>query len=760
VSRYDYSQLSDVEFEDLVADLMRAETGDRYERFARGPDGGIDLRHLAPGERPDIVQCKHYVRSSFSQLEGSLHVESERVQKIGPRRYYVATTHPLTPRQKDRLFAMFRPFMLSAGDVLGPDDIDNMLTAHPAVERAHVKLWLTNATTLEKLLRAQTENRTAMLATQIRRSLPLYVESSAFLTAQTMLYDKSICVIVGEPGIGKTVLARMLLLDAMGKDYQPVDVSEDIDEAWSVLAAGELQVFYYDDFLGMADFREKLGKNEDHRLANFIERVSGDKSKLLVMTTRAYVLAQALRIYERLQVVDKPVRKYVLLLDAYSRLDRAKILYNHLFHSALPAARRLVFNDARAYLRIIDHANYSPRLIEAIVEAASEARSDDDIVKNAIDALDRPERIWGKAFAGHLDDVQRAVLLTLVTFSASATMQGLASAIETYCRTQAVVIGPGGFEGALKVLETTFITIDAVTPRGRLVRFRNPSIRDFVIDYLNNNPVELSPLVRSSFTFEQAQRLWLIASSVTEKAGVEGGLSQALRQMGVEYVDLLRSLLIKPGLSHAQADGPTEIPASVLRESRLAFLLSIASDERFSSGRDWLVSEVAKVVDAWSRGDGQSEKFGLLIEAAQKADYLPKALVADLIAAAKRLLQGQIGSAESWRRLVDFHEDWADLFSEDEWSTTQSEFGAFLTDELAQWPYPDDLGTLEHCADALGFALPDEFEEAKEREAHDRSEAETRAEDEWRDRGPTFEPRHEASDDEIEAMFDRLADHA
>jgi hypothetical protein len=63
-----FSALSDIEFEGLVGDLLAAELSTPIDRFSAGPDGGVDLRWKAAPDGNGVGQCKHYLRSSFSQL--------------------------------------------------------------------------------------------------------------------------------------------------------------------------------------------------------------------------------------------------------------------------------------------------------------------------------------------------------------------------------------------------------------------------------------------------------------------------------------------------------------------------------------------------------------------------------------------------------------------------------------------------------------------------------------------------------------------
>jgi hypothetical protein len=49
---HNFEELSDYDFEQLVADLLSAEWSVRVETFPRGRDGGVDLRVLGPTDAP------------------------------------------------------------------------------------------------------------------------------------------------------------------------------------------------------------------------------------------------------------------------------------------------------------------------------------------------------------------------------------------------------------------------------------------------------------------------------------------------------------------------------------------------------------------------------------------------------------------------------------------------------------------------------------------------------------------------------------
>lgn len=77
-----YSNLSDVEFENLCQDVMSSILGTKLHKFAPGRDGGIDLRN---DSRDIIVQVKHYMNSSVDQLLASLKKEVPKVAELNPK---------------------------------------------------------------------------------------------------------------------------------------------------------------------------------------------------------------------------------------------------------------------------------------------------------------------------------------------------------------------------------------------------------------------------------------------------------------------------------------------------------------------------------------------------------------------------------------------------------------------------------------------------------------------------------------------------
>lgn len=287
---YDFKVLSSNEFELLTRDLLQKHYSVLFESFKSGRDGGIDLRHCKTKNESIIVQCKHYAGSKFSNLNVELKKEVPKVKTLAPKQYVIATSLPLTPKQKDKIVALFKPYCHGPQDVFRCDEINNLLKQNESIERAHFKLWLTSTTVLTRIINSAIYEHSKLLVDEIKEKICLYVQSDSFEEARSILKENNYCIISGVPGIGKTFLADMLLFYYISRGYTPYVVTSNISEALSVRNSSEFQVFYYDDFLGRTSLDTKFNKNEDTTLLRFISHVKNNKGIKFILTTRENIL--------------------------------------------------------------------------------------------------------------------------------------------------------------------------------------------------------------------------------------------------------------------------------------------------------------------------------------------------------------------------------------------------------------------------------------------------------------------------------------
>ncbi|MEU2910476.1 hypothetical protein ACFYM3_23470 [Streptomyces massasporeus] len=747
----DFSVLSDVEFEELVGDLLGAELDVLVERFAAGADGGIDLRWQVNGQTY-IGQCKHYEKSSFSQLLSSAEKEVAKLTKIAPAGYKFVTSFDLSPLQKDKVFSLFSKWMSTPSDVMGRKDVDALVTLHEAVERRHPKLWVSTGLQLFWALHADIANRTSALKSRIERSMPKYVVHSGYQAAREVLETRNVCLISGPPGIGKTTLAQMLLAEHISMGYEPVVVSEDINEAWYSITHNTRQIFMDDDFLGEIAFFERLAKNEDRRLVDLVEKISGAGNKKLILTTREYILRDARRTYERLDHLDSRLN-FVLELSAYRRNDRARILYNHLWHADISSTCLREIGTG-GYKEIIDHQAYNPRLIEYCTGGAFDLESSGypDRFK---DTLDHPERIWRAAFDRHLVEEQRLLVLILCTLPRTAVLDDLREAYVSLCSQMGIINPERSFRDSLEVLEGTFIAIGRDIAGKATVSHANPSVTEFCLARIESDRELLSSIIASAVFFEQLsaifkhgdgaaffadgrvrrrERMILLSAIEKQRDHMFHSMKRTFKSRSPE-----REMIWLSGQGDVYAEPPGKF------ERRVYFLLQCL--EKWGLEASAIEPEVKIVISRWENNEGGKEDALKLIAEIESGSF-GSGIGEQAYSALNSWLCSTLDETEDWIHYAEFTSASGGLGAE-----YADQFDHFMDGEFSRWsPSPPNLDSLRDIASDLQLGdLVDRIDEALEEESREPDD------DYHREASSEVESSsHDATEEDLAELFGRL----
>lgn len=288
---YDFKILQPSEFECLSRDLIQARDGVYIESFTAGKDGGIDFRYALSKDKTAVIQVKRY--ATYSTLLSELKKEVKKIQKLKVQRYYISTSVGLTPKNKTEIQSLFGSDILDTADILGKDDLNNLLGLHPEIEKKYYKLWLSSTTVLESILHKRIQNWAAFEMDKIKNDIHQYVINESFDDALKILTEHRYVIISGIPGIGKTTLARMLVYELLAKGMEDfIFIPSDIDDAVEMFDEDRKQVFFFDDFLGSTVF--EIGERKfDQKILSFIDKVQHSQGKLFILTTREYILSDA-----------------------------------------------------------------------------------------------------------------------------------------------------------------------------------------------------------------------------------------------------------------------------------------------------------------------------------------------------------------------------------------------------------------------------------------------------------------------------------
>lgn len=474
---HDFHDLSPLDFEELVRDLLQAEFNIHLENFGPGRDQGIDCRHARDGKTL-IVQAKHYFRSGADKLITTLKDEDAKVKKLAPNRYILATSVSLTPALKAKIIAAMPSAPLAKGEIYGQSELNNLLGKHSEVEKKHFKLWLGSTAILERILQSGIYNRTDTELAIIQTMIPRFVQNDSVEAAEKILLGAGTLIIAGHPGVGKTTLARMLIWLHAAQGWK-IFVVDSIEEAFEVSNPGEKRLILFDDFLGQVRLSADHVRGIDQRLPPFLERVKANKNLRFILTTREYILSQAELLSRRLAARAMSANRYVLNVGVYTRAVRARILYNHLHFSGLNQDQIAEILAEKFYLSIIDHQNFNPRLIELLTSEEYSSLSGESLRAAIERILNNPDELWERPYRDHISADGRALMLALLLYP---NLVGLSRLRASFARV-AVAMGEAlpnaqlqsRYASALKELEGSVLVIF-----DQAARFSNPGVRDFL----------------------------------------------------------------------------------------------------------------------------------------------------------------------------------------------------------------------------------------------------------------------------------------
>jgi hypothetical protein len=594
IPMYDFKQLSPYDFENLSRDLLQVAEGVRFESFKTGRDNGIDFRYADASKFTSIIQCKHYVTTGFAGLVRDLKREVQNVHALNPNRYILVTSVGLTPANKEIIRSMFGT-LLASKDIIGQDDLNNLLGQYPEIEKKHYKLWLTSRAVLDRVLHNAVATQSEFEVEKVYEDIRRYVPSAAYSRALDILGRDHVVIISGQPGVGKTTLAKMLLYQHLESGFEAVSILTDFQTAREKYRAGAKQIFYFDDFMGstfLGDKGPSFTRNEDRSIIDFIEMVRRSPTARLILTTREHIFRQAFDLSEKIRNSSILDHRCVLELADYSFRQRATILYNHLYFSDLPSEYRDALLDDDFYLEIVRHEKFNPRLIEWLSSyrrvrsiAPSEYRA---FIRNL---LHDPSEIWRHAYEKQISDAGRSQLLALYSLQGKAPVHLLKRAFVELHRHRAHKYG---FRSKPEDMQLAFTELNGsfLKPAGSMIEVINPSVLDLVNAIVRGSPENALDIIQGAIRFEQLSRVWTFSSDPKGET-----VRQTIIDNASHLPDAIERLLNAPRKIDLGKGSAGYTDTSL--ERRLAVLIDIANATRSAPLRQLILPFVENIVAIW-----------------------------------------------------------------------------------------------------------------------------------------------------------------
>lgn len=511
---FNYENLSDYEFELLSCDIMSKKLGIELHTFAKGRDGGIDVTDNVQ-KKNIVIQVKHYIKSSFSSLLHTLQDEVKKVKLLNPKQYYVCCAQRLTANNINSIFGLFFDYMDSPSNILTLNEFDQFLDdpTNSEILKKHYKLWLESSNILNEIYNRNIFIDCESLLYDINKKSKEFVKTTFYDQCLNVLNHNYILLILGLPGVGKTIITKMLSLYYASIGYKiryttdgeisnlkrALSASEDIDE-----------LIILDDALGQTYF--KMKETQENELMALIKYVSLHSSKKLIMNSRVTIYNEAKSHSIEFNKFTEDKEKIIKTIDMSNLplIEKGKIFYNHLYFGTVSNDYYCNILDNKNYRKIVSHYNYTPRIIEYVTNPSHlknvlPANYTDFILKS----LNNPKQIWQNEYSQRLLPEDRILVTTLYSLTDTEIDEAILKRAYNYRISHESHIDSTKNiynESLSRLCNSMLIIVDKSDKR--MLRAINPSVNDFLKDYISDNVLEYNALKRSVSEYIQVQRLF------------------------------------------------------------------------------------------------------------------------------------------------------------------------------------------------------------------------------------------------------------
>ncbi len=505
---YNLANLNDYEFEILCKDIMESKLSIQLHRFAKGQDGGIDLCDSKENIQY-MLQVKHYVKSNFSNLKNTLKNELSKVEKVNPSNYYICCSIELSPQQRKELFNLFSNYMKDTSYIIDKTDIDDFLSKeeNKKIVEKNYKLWLCSTNVLSMIQNQHIFIDCSEILSDIEKYTKLFVTTKAYFECRNKLIEKNIIIIIGTPGVGKSTISKMLLLFFASNNYSVRYVTDNnIKDIKNILSRdpAKKEIILLDDFLGQHYL--KLSDKQPNELKSLIAFIEKNPNKKIILNSRITIINEAyyssIDFANLFDTYEKD--NYLIDLDKMSYLEKAQILYNHLYFNDLPADFLSEIKKNKNYILIAKHKNYNPRIIEFVTKKKNYSGIlSNEYVDYIIEKLNNPDSVWEDEFRNRLEEHDRVLMNTLYSLTNDKVkIDVLEKAFNKRILSITNNTTLNIFYEVIKRLNNSLIKI-IIDRKKRYVSVINPSVNDFLNKKICNNLNEQITIINNAEYIEQ-----------------------------------------------------------------------------------------------------------------------------------------------------------------------------------------------------------------------------------------------------------------
>lgn len=321
-------------FQDLCAQICAETLGRTVSIFREAQDGGQDavfLLHADTGVQEATIQCKFSGKSDkrlkLSDITSELANVKELVDQGRAYGYYFLTSMgvdaPVAAEIRDKL----RELGVQKPHVGGREWITEQIKSSSRLRALVPRVY--GLGDLSSIVDERSAAQTRALLDHLLPGLRVYVPTSAHRTAVRTLADHKLVLLIGQPAIGKSMLAAILAtmaIDTEGLECFKCEGSLSLQQHWNPHESKRL--FWIDDAFGPNQLRHDYVD----AWIEFMPKVKAaiENGNHFILTSRTHIWNEAAL---KLGTRNHPLletKKAVVNVGNLAPEERQQILYNHL----------------------------------------------------------------------------------------------------------------------------------------------------------------------------------------------------------------------------------------------------------------------------------------------------------------------------------------------------------------------------------------------------------------------------------------------
>jgi hypothetical protein len=353
-------------FQDLCATVLREVWGQSVQSFADSNDGGRDgafygrwrdtTEAVELPEGPLVLQCKFIARRdttlTLSVIDGEL-AKVRRLVDRGLCKSYVLMSNARVTGESE---AAIREALSGQGVehplVLAGNWLNQAIAMNQRLRMYVPRVY--GLGDLSKILDERAYAQARALLDYLQEDLSTFVVTNAYRQAAKAVEDHGFCLLLGEPAVGKSVIAATLAMTAVDSWQSltvKVDGPGDIVTHWDPHEPN--QFFWADDAFGPIRHDRAMTDDWARRLPKVMAAIKGGAK--VVLTSRDYIYRDARRLLKEYAYPLLHERQVVIDVADLSQSERRQIVYNHVRLGDQPKEFRTAIKS-----RLADAADQEP----------------------------------------------------------------------------------------------------------------------------------------------------------------------------------------------------------------------------------------------------------------------------------------------------------------------------------------------------------------------------------------------------------------